>query len=145
MLPAVHSILKQGRRALVVTIQAYKILALNGLIRACSLAVQYLHGIRIGNRQKIIAGLSTGFCTFCISRTKVMGPPPFYRDTVTDPSLAGQEVITGKTTEGHPQLICLAFCRTPVCTPHSHSYVHRQPDPPARSVGIYPVNDEFQR
>jgi cation-transporting ATPase 13A1 len=68
---AVTSIIRQGRCTLVATIQMYKILALNCLITAYALSVQYLDGIKYGDYQMSITGMLMSVCFLCISRAKV--------------------------------------------------------------------------
>ena len=69
--PPVTHIIRQGRCTLVATIQMYKILALNCLITAYSLSVQYLDGIKFGDYQVTITGMMMSVCFLCISRAKV--------------------------------------------------------------------------
>lgn len=67
---AVTHIIRQGRCALVLTIQMYKILALNCLISAYSLSVLYLAGIKFGDQQMTVLGILISVCFLSVSRAK---------------------------------------------------------------------------
>lgn len=67
---AVTNIIRQGRCALVNTIQMYKILALNCLISAYSLSIIYMAGVKFGDGQATVSGLLLSVCFLSISRGK---------------------------------------------------------------------------
>lgn len=79
----VAHIIRQGRCTLVATIQMYKILALNCLITAYSLSVQYLDGIKYGDYQVTITGMLMSVCFLCISRAKVGFSASCFEITIT--------------------------------------------------------------
>ena len=85
----VTHIIRQGRCTLVATIQMYKILALNCLITAYSLSVQYLDGVKFGDYQITVSGMLMSVCFLCISRAKVCLVPlqfPYSRTNMDFPA-----------------------------------------------------------
>ncbi|KAJ3398723.1 hypothetical protein HDU80_008630 [Chytriomyces hyalinus] len=66
---SVVNIIRQGRATLVAMMQMYKILALNCLISAYSMSVQYLAGIKQGDWQATIAGFLITICFFGIAKS----------------------------------------------------------------------------
>jgi manganese-transporting P-type ATPase len=69
-LECILNIIRQGRSALVTTIQMYKILALNSLVNAFSLSVLDCMGIRYGEYQLVASGLLIAFAfTFLTKNT----------------------------------------------------------------------------
>lgn len=66
----VTNVIRQGRCALVSTIQMYKILALNCLISAYSLSVVFLAGVKFGDGQQTASGILLSVCFLSISKGK---------------------------------------------------------------------------
>lgn len=67
---AVVEILRQGRCTLVTTHQMYKILAVNSLVLSYQLSVLYLYGVKAGDYQATIGGMSVAAFFFFISWAK---------------------------------------------------------------------------
>ena len=105
---AIVNIIRQGRCTLVATIQMYKILALNCLISAWALSVQYLQGIKFGDYQITITGILMSVCFMCISRARVCHSLPLCRPPAEWPSplAARGEALEGATPQLHLQRLC---------------------------------------
>nr|AGE95501.1 cation transporting atpase [Encephalitozoon cuniculi] len=69
-LDSVLDIIRQGRSALVTTIQMYKILALNSLVSAFSLSVLDCMGVRYGDVQLTASGLLIGFAFMFLTQSR---------------------------------------------------------------------------
>ncbi len=96
---SVTHVIRQGRSALVATIQMYKILALNCLVSAYSLSVLYLAGIKFGDGQATASGVLLSICFLSISRAKTIEklspqrPQPGIFNTYIMGSIMGQFII----------------------------------------------------
>jgi cation-transporting ATPase 13A1 len=96
---ATVDIIKQGRCALVTTLQMYQILALNCLISAYSLSVLYLDGIKYGDSQMMASGILMTISFLTLSRATPLNELSVVRPltTIFHPalfvSLIGQFVI----------------------------------------------------
>ena len=74
-MPSIRScidIIRQGRSALLTTLQMYQILALNCLISSYSLSVLYLDGIKYGDKQMTFSGILMMISFFSISRVMTL-------------------------------------------------------------------------
>ncbi|RLN89268.1 hypothetical protein BBJ28_00012660, partial [Nothophytophthora sp. Chile5] len=66
----VKKLIRQGRCTLVTTIQMYKILGINCLITAYYLSSLFVHGVKNGDQQLTISGLSIAMFFLFLSRAK---------------------------------------------------------------------------
>lgn len=127
---SVTHIIRQGRCTLVATIQMYKILALNCLITAYSLSVQYLDGIKFGDYQVTITGMLMSVCFLCISRAKVCRVPSVVTASRSSNVLARRKTFPRTTFGQHLQFLRAIICSDPVRVAHCLSGLHHGPCPP---------------
>ncbi|KAG7387437.1 hypothetical protein PHYBOEH_008244 [Phytophthora boehmeriae] len=66
----IKKLIRQGRCTLVTTIQMYKILGINCLITAYYLSSLFIHGVKNGDQQLTISGLSIAMFFLFLSRAK---------------------------------------------------------------------------
>jgi len=113
---ATVDIIRQGRCALVTTLQMYQILALNCLISAYSLSVLYLDGIKYGDHQMMASGVLMTISFLTLSRATPLNQLSSVRPlmTIFHPalflSLIGQFII-------HLGCMIYATSQTKVYTP----------------------------
>jgi cation-transporting ATPase 13A1 len=69
-LTSICDIVRLGRCTLVTTLQMYKILALNCLVNAYTIAVLFTDGVKFGQAQMIVSGLVIAVCFLFLSRSK---------------------------------------------------------------------------
>lgn len=68
----VTDIIRQGRCALVTTMQTYQILALNSQINAYSMSVLYMKGVKMGESQMTIQGIASTIFFLFMSKTQTL-------------------------------------------------------------------------
>lgn len=67
---SICDIVRLGRCTLVTTLQMYKILALNCLISAYTMAVLFTDGVKFGQTQMVMSGIMIAVCFLFLSRSK---------------------------------------------------------------------------
>ena len=108
----------------------YKILALNCLISAYAMSVQYLDGIKYGDYQVTITGMLMSVCFLCISRAKVSYCPFITSRGMIDPVnsflVARGKIVTRTSTWKYLQPLCLLVDYNTVRDPYRIDDLHHQ-------------------